>query len=78
MATSVLVSPSLAPQTFASSFVVFDLSCGTVSYSLSPTFNFVTLDQVMQEISVVSSDAAEVGHYSMSLIAKLDSYPSNT
>ena len=78
MITSVLVSPPLTPQPFAPSSVVFALPCGSVSYSLSPTSSLVILDSVLQTISVVSSNSADVGGYPMNLIAKLDSYPLNT
>ena len=79
MATSVLASPVLSPQTFASSKVTFALPCGPISYSLSPTTKtFVTLDSVAKTITVESVSAADVGTHSMSLIATLDNYPLNT
>ena len=53
-------------------------NCGTISYAISPSLSFVSFDSALREISVVSSNAADVGTHSMSLTAKLDSFPINT
>lgn len=77
--TSVLVSPSLAAQTFTASTVTSLTSCGLVSYVLSPsTYSFITLNTALRTLTVVSTSAADVETYFLNLVASLTSYPSVT
>ena len=76
MVTSVLVSPSLAPQIYTSFSLTTAVACGSVTYGITPSLSFVTLDGTTRSINVVSSSQADADSYSMTLTGKLTNYPS--
>ena len=75
MTTSVNVSSTLAPQTFSASTLNTATNCGTVTYTLNDTLSFVTLSEL--SITVVSTNAADVGIHYLALLATAGTYTTN-
>lgn len=70
MTTSVNASPTLTPQTITPStlnVVPTTVNCGEVSYTLSQSLNFVTLDITAMTITVISTNNLDVGIYDLYL-----------
>lgn len=78
MSTSVLVSPTLPPQSITQCTISATIDCGTIAYALDQTYTFLTFDSVAKTLSAISTSAADVGPRSVNLIASLASYPSIT
>ena len=73
---SVLQNP-VSVTTFTASTVTG--SCGTVTYTLSPTtYSFITMNASTRQITVSPTTSADIGTYPMQIFASLVSYPSAT
>ena len=75
MTTSVKVSPTLAPQSFSISTLSTYNNCGPVTYALNDTLSFVSL--LGLSITVVSTNAADVGIHYLGLVATAGTYKTN-
>jgi hypothetical protein len=77
--TSTVLASNLV-RTFTASTFVCSLNCGTVSYTLSPTYSFITLNASTRTITVAYSalTAANIGSYFMTVTASLATYPATT
>ena len=75
MTTSVNVTSTLAPQTFSASTLNTAVNCGTVTYALNDTLSFVSLSG--QSITVISTNAADVGVHYLGLVATSGTYTTN-
>jgi hypothetical protein len=69
MTTSVLVSPTLTPQTITPSTVNVPatVNCGAINYALNQSLSFVTLDTTSMTLTVVSTYNLDVGTYYLEL-----------
>ena len=76
MTTSVLVSPTLTPQTITPSTVnvLATVNCGAVNYALNQSLSFVTLSTTSMTLTVVSTNNLDVGTYYLELQATVSGY----